>query len=431
MRTIRVAFTTLGCKVNQDETVGMQILFERAGFQVVDFKDQAEVYIVNTCTVTHLGSRKSRQLLRQARRRNPDALVVAAGCYPQAAWEELDQLQEVDLIVGNSHKAELVDLVQSALSGTGKRVLVEEPDDFRDLPVSISTNRHRATLKIQEGCQRYCTYCIVPRARGKLRSMPRETIIAKARELVEAGFKEIVLTGINLTSYGRESEGIGSLASVIDALAPQVEGARIRISSVEPTDFTPELIRAFKENANVCRDFHIPLQSGSSTVLQRMGRKYTAQEFLTLTETLKEQFDRPSFSTDVIVGFPGETNAEFEETLEMVEKVGFSRLHVFRFSARPGTPAAAYRGQVSPQIASRRSSQLIKLGEELAAQYAQSLIGYQEELLLEEPSPLGRGFVGYGERYMRIHCESQEQPGSLIKVKIVDSSGAELLARQV
>ena len=185
----------------------MQILFERAGFQIVDFKDQADVYIVNTCTVTHLGSRKSRQLLRQARRRNPDALVVAAGCYPQVAWEELDQLKEVDLIVGNSHKAELVSLVQSALTGAGKRVLVEEPEDFCDLPVSITTSRHRATLKIQEGCQRYCTYCIVPRARGRLRSMPQETIIAKARELVESGFKEIVLTGINLTSYGREREG--------------------------------------------------------------------------------------------------------------------------------------------------------------------------------------------------------------------------------
>lgn len=409
----------------------MQILFERAGFQIVDFKDQADVYIVNTCTVTHLGSRKSRQLLRQARRRNPDALVVAAGCYPQVAWEELDQLKEVDLIVGNSHKAELVSLVQSALTGAGKRVLVEEPEDFCDLPVSITTSRHRATLKIQEGCQRYCTYCIVPRARGRLRSMPQETIIAKARELVESGFKEIVLTGINLTSYGREREGAGNLASVINALSPRIEGARIRISSVEPTDFTSELIRAIQDNVNVCRDFHIPLQSGSNSVLQRMGRKYSAEDFLALTETLKEQFDLPSFSTDVIVGFPGESNAEFEETMDLVRRVGFSRLHVFRFSPRPGTPAAAYTGQVTPQIAARRSSQLIKMGEELAAQYARSLIGYQEELLLEEASPLGHGFIGYGERYMRIHCASREQPGSLIEVRIVGSSGAELLARQV
>lgn len=431
MSPIRVAFTTLGCKVNQDETVGMQILFERAGFDVVDFRDQADVYIVNTCTVTHLGSRKSRQLLRQARRRNPDSLVVAAGCYPQAAWQELDKLAEVDLIVGNSHKTELVSLVQSALTGTGQRVQVEEIFGFSDLPVSISTNRHRATLKIQEGCQRYCTYCIVPQARGKLRSMPLETIVVKARELVKSGFREIVLTGINLTSYGREQEGGGSLASVINALAPQVKGARIRISSVEPTDFTPELIEAVQDNANVCRDFHIPLQSGSSTVLRRMGRKYSAEEFLALTDTLKAQFDLPSFSTDIIVGFPGESHAEFAETVNLVQQVEFSRLHVFRYSPRPGTPATAFEVQVPPLAASRRSRQLINLGKTLATQFAHCLMGKEEYLLLEEPSTLIPGWVGYGQRYMRIHCASEEQPGSLIRVRITGNSGAELLASQV
>lgn len=431
MSIIKIAFTTLGCKVNQDETIGMQTLFESAGCKVVDFKGKADVYIVNTCTVTHLASRKSRQLLRQARRRNPDAMVVAVGCYPQVNGTELGEMEEVSLIVGNSHKAEIVSIVLSALNGSGKRVTVGELDDFQDLPVSILTNRHRANLKIQDGCQRYCTYCIVPMARGKLRSMPPTTIIAQAEELVRAGFNEIILTGINLTSYGREANGNGSLASVIQALAPRVREARIRISSVEPTDFTPELAQAFRDHANVCRDFHIPLQSGSNTVLQRMGRKYSAHEFLALTERLRAQFELPSFSTDVIVGFPGETDAEFQETMDLVRKVGFSRLHVFRYSPRPGTLAATFKDQIPAKDAARRSRELINLGAELAAQFADSLLGAQEELLLEEPSNLLEGFVGYGERYMRIHCPSQGQPGNLVKVRITGNAGAELLARMV
>lgn len=431
MSPIRVAFTTLGCKVNQDETAGMQVLFAQAGFDLVDFNDQADVYIVNTCTVTHLGSRKSRQLLRQARRRNPASLVVAVGCYPQAAWQELDELEEVDLIVGNSHKTELVPLVKSALTGSGQRVQVEELTDFCDLPAAIYSNRHRATLKIQEGCQRYCTYCIVPRARGKLRSMPQEKIMVKAQELVKAGYREIVLTGINLTSYGREGQGVGSLATVIKSIAPQVNPARIRISSVEPTDFTPELIQAVQDNANVCRDFHIPLQSGSNAVLQRMGRQYSADEFLALTDSLKAQFDLPSISTDIIVGFPGERDTEYSETVDLVRAVGFSRLHVFRYSPRPGTPAAAFAGQVAPQSANLRSSQLITLGQTLAADYARLLVGKKEVLLLEESSTLLPGWVGYGERYMRIHCTSEASPGSLIRVRITNNSGAELLGYQV
>lgn len=386
MTPIKVALTTLGCKVNQDETAGMQALFAQEGFEIVDFKGYADVYVVNTCTVTQTGSKKSRQLLRQARRRNPAAIVVAAGCYPQAAPEELANLPEIDLIIGNSHKRDIVNLVQTAMAGNGQRIIVQEPVEFMSLPVSDLDGRHRATLKIQEGCRRFCTYCIVPKARGTLRSMPLDTIISKAIELVQLGFRELVLTGINLTSYGKENNG-PSLAEVINMLAPEVKPARIRISSVEPTDFSAELIEAFKVNANVCRDFHIPLQSGSNSVLRRMGRKYSAEEFLALTTTLKENFDRPSFSTDVIVGFPGETQEEYEETMNMVRDVGFCRLHVFRYSPRPGTPAASFPDQVEPAISARRSQLLIDLGEDQAEQFARLLLGSDEELLVEEPSP--------------------------------------------
>ena len=429
MKRIKAAFTTLGCKVNQDETAGMQSLFEAAGFEIVDFDELADVYIVNTCTVTHLASRKSRQMLRQAKRRNREALVVAAGCYPQAAPEELARLKEVDLIVGNSHKPDLVDLVQDNVANKGRRIVVDALTEFPQLPVSRLSERNRATLKIQDGCQRYCTYCIIPKARGPLRSMPLADVLAKGRELAAAGFREIVLTGINLTSYGKEKEGGENLSRVVNSLAQAVSPVRIRISSVEPTDFDAELIEAVAANANVCKDFHIPLQSGSDGVLKRMGRKYSAAEFLALADSLKQRFDRPSFSTDIIVGFPGETDAEFQETLELVRKVGFCRLHVFRYSPRAGTPAASYKDQVAPEIAGRRSQQLIKLGNVLAKEFARELIGCNEEMLIEEASTRPGEWVGYGKRYMRIHSSADSGPGSLIRVEITGHWGLDLLAR--
>ncbi len=431
MSAMKVAFATLGCKVNQDETVGIRQLFADAGYEIVDFKDLADVYIVNTCTVTNLGSKKSRQLLRQARRRNPRGLVVAAGCYPQAAAGELADMAEVDLIVGNSHKAELVELVQSALADKERRIVVGDLDAFQDLPVAAGTSRHRATLKIQEGCQRYCTYCIVPKARGPLRSMPLDTVVERGKDLVRAGFREIVLTGINLTSYGKEDPGLPDLADVINALAPAVGSARIRISSVEPTDFSPRLIEAFRRHANVCNDFHIPLQSGSNPVLQRMGRCYSAEDFLALTDQLKQLFPNPSFSTDVIVGFPGESEADFEATKELIKRVGFSRLHVFRYSPRPGTPAAGFEEQIPPAVKAMRSNELIALGQRLAENYARTLLGGTERLLVEEPSPLVNGYAGYGDRYVRIHCTGELVPGQIVDVRITGNKDGELLAVQV
>lgn len=429
MIKIKVAFNTLGCKVNQDETAGMEMLFSEAGYDIVNFDEQADVYIVNTCTVTHLGSRKSRQMLRQAKGRNKDALVVAIGCYPQVAPEELASIEEVDLIVGNSHKPAIVALVEEALASREQRIVVNDLSAFPQLPVSAFKERNRATLKIQDGCQRYCTYCIIPKARGKLRSMDLGQVLEKGRELAAAGFKEIVLTGINLTSYGREKTEGDSLATVLDALAKAVAPVRIRISSVEPTDFAPELVMAIAANANVCKDFHIPLQSGSNSVLKRMGRKYTAAQYLALTDALRERFDRPSFSTDIIVGFPGETDVEFQETIDVVKRVSFSRLHVFRYSKRRGTPAASFPDQVPPEVAGRRSQALIKLGRELAEEFAAQLIGASEELLIEEPSPRPGEWMGYGQRYMRIHCPADVGPGNIIKTEITGHLGSELLAR--
>lgn len=428
MKRIKAAFTTLGCKVNQDETSGLAMVFADAGYEIVDFNSQADVYIVNTCTVTHLASRKSRQMLRQAKRRNPAALVVAIGCYPQVAAQELSQLPEVDLVVGNSHKGDLLNIVQQADGEGAKRTEVGAWSGFVQLPLALSSHRHRANLKIQDGCQRYCTYCIIPKARGTLRSMPPEEVLRRGRKLAAAGFKEIVLTGINLTSYGKEDGGF-SLATAADSLAKAVNPVRIRLSSVEPTDFSEELIATVAANANICKDFHIPLQSGSDGVLKRMGRKYTAAEYLDLVAVLKKRFNRPSFSTDIMVGFPAETETEFAETMALAAQVGFCRLHVFRFSRRTGTAAASFPNQIAAAVASRRSKELIALGRRLAADYGRSLLGCTEELLVEAPSARPGEWEGYGQRYMRIHCPADSGPGCILPVVVTGQQGMELLAK--
>lgn len=426
---MRVAFATLGCKVNQDETAGMEELFRQAGWQIVQFSQQADVYIANTCTVTHLGSRKSRQMLRRARRRNPEALVVALGCYSQVAPEELSDMAEVDLIAGNNHKPDIVQLVEQSLAGESDRVVVDDVAGFGQLPAAVSADRQRAFLKIQDGCRRFCTYCIVPYARGDLRSMPLKQVMAKAGELESLGYREIVLTGVDLTSYGREG-GKYNLADVIRALSGG-EG-RIRISSMDPTDFDSELIAAVGENPRVCRHFHIPLQSGSDKILAAMGRRYTGEEYLDLVNQLKKQYDTPSFSTDIIVGFPGEGEADFAATMALVDAVGFCRIHVFRYSPRPGTPAAKFSHQVDAHTSSQRAKRLMEHGCKVAEGFAQLLVGRREQMLVEEPSRLIEGaMAGYGERYLRIHCPTGLTPGRLLTVEIHERRGADLLAVEV
>lgn len=432
MKPIKIAITTLGCKVNQDESAGIEQLFTNAGHDIVNFSEHADVYIVNTCTVTHLGSRKSRQLLRQARRRNNAACVVALGCYPQTASGELSEMAEVDLVVGNSHKREIVNIVEKAIQGNQRRVVVHPLESFDELPVAVTASRHRATLKIQEGCQRFCTYCIVPMARGGLRSMPVAQVVERAQELAAKGYGEIVLTGINLTSYGRETVDGRSLAAVIRALDVLPVDVRVRISSVEPTDFNADLIDAIAGNPRVCKHFHIPLQSGSDNILRRMGRKYQRKDYLDLIAGLKNKFNKPSFSTDIIVGFPGESDADFLQTVELVEAVEFCKLHVFRFSARQGTPAAKFKEQIAPQLKNSRSEILIDAGHGSALRYANSLVGFEESVLIEEPSPVDEGYmVGYGERYVRIHCAAEAEPGSILPVKITSQFNGELKGQMV
>lgn len=423
---MRVAFVTLGCKVNQDETAGMEELFRRAGWTAVGFDQPADVYIVNTCTVTHLASRKSRQMLRRARRLNPGALVVALGCYPQAAPGELEQLPQVDIVAGNKAKPEIVQLVQQALAGG--EVEIKDLSGFFTLPVAGGRDRHRAFLRIQDGCRNFCTYCIVPTARGELGSMPPAEVVARVGQLEEKGYREIVLTGINLSSYGRET-GHYDLASLLDML--KHGPARIRISSMEPHDLDQPLLEAIAGNPRICQHFHIPLQSGSDNVLANMGRRYSSRDYLDLVEELRQRFDCPGISTDIIVGFPGESEEDFAATRELVKKAEFARIHVFRFSPRPGTPAAGLPQKVDDQISANRSRLLIELGEEVAAEYAAGLKGRREQLLVEADSDLVDGVAGYGSRYLRIHCRCAAAAGELVDVRISGIQGSDLLAEAV
>lgn len=414
-----VAFHTLGCKVNQYDTQALAALFREAGYQIVDFSCPADVYVINTCTVTSLGDKKSRQLLRRARRQNPEAVVVAMGCYAQTAPEEVAALLTgVDLVVGTTGRRQLVELVEQARRRRG-RVTVAVGDlqsaGFEDLGAGAVIERSRAVVKVQEGCRQFCSYCKVPYARGPERSRPPENVQREVERLVEEGFREVVLTGIHLGSYGRDlppgSDGrpwdLARLASEIARVPGLV---RLRLSSLEPTDVTEPLIALVKENPVLCRHFHLPLQSGEDHVLRRMNRRYTTAEYAAVVERIRSAIPEAALTTDLIAGFPGETEERFAKGLAFVREMAFSRLHVFPYSRRPGTPAASFPEQVPQAVKQDRVNRLIALGKELSEAYHRRLLGRTVEVLFEEvvegPAP-GRAegeqwWSGLTDTYVRV-----------------------------
>lgn len=397
-----VAFQTLGCKINQTETAALQKLFEGAGFTAVPFSTQADVYVINTCTVTHVGDRKSRQAIRRARRLNPEAVVVVTGCYAQVAPEEVLALPEVDLVVGTHARDKLPELVKDAKKGRLNCVVpLEEKGCFEALPAAQSGERTRAFLKVQEGCRQFCSYCIVPYARGPLHSRPERDVLAEVVRLSQAGFKEIVLTGVHLGSYGVDLPERTDLSELVAAIASSEGIERVRLSSLEPTEITPALVDVLLHHSRVCRHLHIPLQSGDDEILRRMNRKYSAGEFLYLAQWLQARVPDIALTTDVMVGFPGEQESHFEHTLEVVKRCGFSKLHVFRYSPRRGTPAAEFPNQVSAKVKEERSQRLIAVGEELAARYRSRFIGKAVQVLFEQKAGRGR-LAGLTEHYLRV-----------------------------
>ncbi|NLZ92699.1 MAG: tRNA (N(6)-L-threonylcarbamoyladenosine(37)-C(2))-methylthiotransferase MtaB [Firmicutes bacterium] len=415
----KAAFYTLGCKVNQTDTAALQSLLEQAGYKIVPFHEQADVYIINTCTVTHLSDRKSRQMIRRARRQNREAVIAATGCYAQVSPEDVMNIPEVDLVVGTHARDKLPELLQQAKTQRLNCVApLEEKHAFDALGTAALNEHTRAFLKVQEGCRQFCSYCIVPYARGPLYSRPLADAVRAAEKLVSEGFRELVLTGVHLGSYGVDLEEKISLNDLLRQLV-KIDGlARIRISSLEPTEVSAELVELMRTNIKICNHLHIPLQSGDDYILQRMNRKYSTQEFLSLVQWLRSEIPDIALTTDVMVGFPGETEEHFQNTLQTVEKAAFSRLHVFKYSARHGTPAAKYPHQVSPQIKQQRSQRLIEVGEKLAARYGRQFLGQTVEVLFEETVG-DKHITGLTEHYLRVKATGGDHLlGKILPVKI-------------
>jgi len=416
----RAAFTTLGCKVNQFETETMEGLFRQHGYDIVPFTEKAEVYIINTCSVTLLGEKKSRQLVRRASRLNPEAVVAVTGCYAQLAPEKLAELPGVHLVIGNQGRQRIVELVEQAAEAKGVVQQVSDimqADTFEDIPLYGTPERTRAFLKIQEGCQNFCTFCIIPYARGPLRSRPLASVAQEAAKLVAGGFKEIVLTGIHLGAYGRDfSEGKPTLADAAKEVLKLQGLRRLRLGSLESVELSPELFALLREDERFARQLHLPLQAGSDTILKHMNRHYDCAEFARLIENVRKEVPGVALTTDIIVGFPGETEELFQESLDFAATLGFARMHVFPYSPRPGTPAAVMPDQVSEQDKKSRVHRMQQLADRMAAEYQQQFIGRQLEVLFEtEQDGITDGLTG---NYLRVYTDATVAQGEIYPVRL-------------
>ena len=384
----KVAFCSLGCKVNQYETNAMAQKFIEHGYEVVEFDEYADVYIVNTCTVTNVADRKSRQMLRRAKEINKDATLVACGCYAQVAKDELKKIPEIDLIIGNNEKNDIIQIVENHISQKGAEDLVSDVMyklDYVELGTTTYTEKTRAVIKVQDGCDRFCSYCLIPYARGHIRSRKIENVIEEIKKVVEEGINEVVITGIHIASYGRDFKGEN--IGLIDLLEEinKIQGLhRIRLGSIEPTIITDEFVERLSKLDKICDHFHLSLQSGCTETLKRMNRRYTTEEFRDVTKRLWSKFPNAALTTDIIVGFPGETDEEFNTTYEFLKEIAFYKMHIFKYSQRKGTKAAVMPNQVDGKIKEERSKKLIELSNENEYNYNKKYIGKQVEVLFEE-----------------------------------------------
>lgn len=424
----KAALHNLGCKVNSYETEAMTQLLKKAGYEIVSFQDQADVYIINTCSVTNMADRKSRQMLHKAKKQNPNAVVVATGCYVQTATEKVAQDLSIDLVVGNNRKKDIVEILNEyyAEKEAGEQVKEEyvidinHTDEYEDLEISTVTEHTRAHLKIQDGCNNFCSYCIIPYARGRIRSRTMESIKAELERLSASGFKEIVLTGINLSCYDDNGK---KLIDVIE-MADNVNGIeRIRLGSLDPEVVTEDFVERLGKVKEICPHFHFSLQSGCDKTLKAMNRHYTSDEYYEKCQLIRKHIDNPAFTTDVIVGFPGETEEDYISSREFVKKVKFAELHVFKYSKRDGTVAAKMPNQIDEKIKTLRSEDLIKTGEELTKEFRQAKIGQDTTVLFEEKILLDNKeyWVGHTVDYIKIAVPEKENlEGQIRKVNVKD-----------
>ena len=401
----KAALHNLGCKVNAYETEAMQHLLEEAGYEIVPFTQKADVYVINTCSVTNMADRKSRQMLHKAKKNNPDSIVVAAGCYVQTSEKEVLNDLSVDIVIGNDRKHDLVRLLEEySLDSVNDTVddINDGKHDFEELFIDQTKEHTRAFIKVQDGCNQFCSYCIIPYARGRVRSRRFENVIAEVERLAANGFKEVVLTGIHLSSYGVDFEEATGLLELIQAVNAVKGIERIRLGSLEPKIVTEHFASELSKLDKICPHFHLSLQSGCDATLKRMNRKYTTKEYEKGCELLRKYFVHPAITTDVIVGFPGETEEEFEQTKAYLEHIHFYEMHIFKYSKRKGTRAAVMPDQIDEQIKAARSEKLIALGHDMSKEFRKFYIGKNEEVLFEEKAVIGdkEYFVGYTKEYV-------------------------------
>lgn len=435
----KVALHNLGCKVNSYEIDVMQQMLQKNGYQIVEFEQKADIYIVNTCSVTSIADRKSRQMLHKAKKHNPDSIVVAVGCYVQTGTEDILKDEGIDLAIGNNKKKDLVNILEQFLKEKGMHtedktlhnttiIDINHTKEYEEMTLEQTAEHTRAYIKIQDGCNQFCTYCIIPYARGRVRSRKKEDIIKEIKGLVKRGYKEVVLTGIHISSYGTDF-GQAGLLDLVQSIQ-EIEGLhRIRLGSLEPRIVTEEFAKGLSELSKVCPHFHLSLQSGSLNTLKRMNRHYTPGEYLKGVEELRKAFVNPAITTDVIVGFPGETEEEFEETKEFLENIRLYEMHIFKYSIRKGTIAAKMPDQVPDQIKAERSDILLEMEEKLSREYREIYIGQEVAVLFEEEKEiLGESYqIGHTSQYVKVAYKTDKN----LSNQIVSGTVTRLLTNDI
>ena len=429
----KVAFCTLGCKVNQYETNAMEQKFIQAGYEIVGFTEIADIYVINTCTVTNISDKKSRQMIRKAKQLNGNAIVVAVGCYVQTAKEQLENIKELDLILGNNEKKDIVKYIEKYRKGE-KQIKYNDvlhQDEYDEYGFVTHIEQTRAIVKVQDGCDRFCSYCAIPYARGKVRSRKIENIVAEITKLAEEGIKEVVITGIHIASYGKDlKEDIG-LIDVLEKIN-EINGIqRIRLGSLEPMLINESFLKRLAKLEKICHHFHLSLQSGCDETLKRMNRRYTPEEFRNVIRLLRNTYDDVILTTDIIVGFPGETENEFERTYEFLKEINFYKMHVFKYSRRDGTKAATMPNQIAPNIQEERSTKLIILSNKNQQIYNESYVGKTVQVLFEEAS---KGYIkGHTQNYLVVNIKEDIEKfhNQIVPVKITSILGEELIGNAV
>ena len=429
----KVAFCTLGCKVNQYETNAMEEAFINAGYKTVSFEDFADVYVINTCTVTNMSDKKSRQMIRKAKQLNLNSIVVAVGCYAQVSKDKLEEIEEIDLILGNNEKKEIVKYVEQFEEE--KIIHLEDvmhQKEFVDFGTTINMEKTRAVIKVQDGCDRFCSYCIIPYARGRVRSRKINSVIEEVVALAKNGVKEVVITGIHIASYGKDFKEDITLINLLEEInkIPGIE--RIRLGSLEPTIINKEFLERLSKLEKICHHFHLSLQSGCNETLKRMNRKYSTEEFEKVVNLLRDTYDDVILTTDIIVGFPGETEEEFNKTYEFLKKIKFYKMHVFKYSRRKGTKADLMENQVFPHIQEERSKKLLELSKNNQKEYNDKYIGQTVHVLIEEKQ--GEFFKGHTSNYLTVNVKGDRIPkyhNEILKVEIIDVCAEELIGKDV